>query len=126
MTHAFNVTHVTYWLITQEGSYFSTNAFDNIDKLALLIAAMGHDLNHPGLGNTYFSKSNHIISSTVNGASVLENFHCYTLFKLLDDSQLLNELGDKKNKLLVNMKELIMCTDMSKHAVVMKNLNELI
>lgn len=86
---------------------------------------MGHDLNHPGIGNTYFAKSNHIVSSAVNGASVLENFHCYTLFKLLEDSQLLSTMGDKKSKLLDTMKELIMCTDMTKHGDVMKKLAEL-
>ena len=125
MTHVFNITHVIYWILSQEGSYFKTTAFEKFDKLALIIAAMGHDLNHPGIGNTYFVKANHIVSSTVNGASVLENFHCYTLFKLLEDSQLLTELGDKKQKIIDTMKELIMCTDMAKHATVMKNLDGL-
>ena len=56
MTHAFNVTHVMYWIIHcgPNDSYFKTKAFTDLDKLAMLIACIGHDLNHPGLGNTYF------------------------------------------------------------------------
>ena len=82
MTHAFNVTHVMYWIIHcgPNDSYFKTKAFTDLDKLAMLIACIGHDLNHPGLGNTYFQKSNHTLSQVVNGRSVLEHFHCYTLF----------------------------------------------
>ena len=67
MTHAYNVTHVTYWVIKQKGSYFCEHAFEDVEKLAILIACMGHDLNHPGLGNTYFVKANHSLSLTVNG-----------------------------------------------------------
>lgn len=56
MTHVFNVTHVMYWIICcgPNDSYFKTKAFTDLDKLAMLIACIGHDLNHPGLGNTYF------------------------------------------------------------------------
>ena len=92
MTHCFNVTHVLYWIInpsTGDG-YLSNIAFDPIDKLALILAAIGHDLNHPGLSNSYLSKSKHMISKTVNGQSILENFHCFTLFNLFDQTKLLN------------------------------------
>lgn len=86
MTHAFNVTHVMYWIIRQTGTYFCEHAFEDVDKFAMLVACMGHDINHPGLGNTYFVKANHPLSLTVNGSSVLENFHCFTLFRILEES----------------------------------------
>ena len=35
----------------------------------------------------------HIISRTVNGLSVLENFHCFTLFNLFDETKLLSDLS---------------------------------
>jgi hypothetical protein len=55
MTHAFNVTQVLYWIINPNtgGGYLSQSAFDDIDKLAMILAAIGHDLNHPGLSNSY-------------------------------------------------------------------------
>ena len=28
--------------------------FEDLDILALIIAALGHDLNHSGVGNTYY------------------------------------------------------------------------
>ena len=74
-----------YWVIRQKNTFFDSS-FEDADKLALLLACIGHDLNHPGLGNTYFQKANHSISQTVNGKSVLENFHCYTLFRLFDET----------------------------------------
>jgi hypothetical protein len=97
MTHAFNVTHVMYWIICcgPNESYLKTKAFTDLDKLAMLIACIGHDLNHPGLGNTYFQKSNHVLSQVVNGRSVLEHFHCYTLFQILNKTQLLSSLPPK-------------------------------
>lgn len=84
---------------------------------------MGHDLNHPGLGNTYFMKADHVLSETVNGFSVLENFHAYTLFRILAESKLLQELGhEKRQKLFPILKELILCTDMAKHDAVTKDI----
>ena len=55
MTHAFNVCHVMYWIIHPDrNSVFSTETFDEVDKICMILACIGHDLEHPGLGNTYF------------------------------------------------------------------------
>ena len=90
MTHAFNVSHMCFWIITAEESDVDANylsqIFTPLDKLIMLISCIGHDLDHPGLGNTYFVKAGHMIAQTVNNQSVLEHFHALTLFKLLDES----------------------------------------
>ena len=86
MTHAFNVTHIFYMAITQQNSdqsSFFSKVFTNLEKFAGLVACIGHDLDHPGLGNTYFVKSKHHLSEMVNGQSVLEMFHHSTLKQLL-------------------------------------------
>jgi hypothetical protein len=90
------------------------------------LACIGHDLNHPGLGNTYFQKSNHSISQTVNGKSVLENFHSYTLFRLFDETKLLTDLNSVDYKAVIgNIQEMILDTDMTKHSSLVQKLNSL-
>ena len=87
-THCFNVTHVLYCILRQNEhngeNQFAKYVFQDLDKLAMLLACIGHDLNHPGLGNTYFVKADHRLSATVNGKSVLENYHCYSLLRLME------------------------------------------
>ena len=97
MTHAFNVTHVMYWIINPDrNSIFSSQIFDDIDKFCMILGCIGHDLEHPGLGNTYFQKSNHVLSQIVNGKSILENYHCFALFHILECSNLLSGIETEK------------------------------
>jgi HD-GYP domain-containing protein (c-di-GMP phosphodiesterase class II) len=39
---------------------------DKIDIFAILIAGLGHDLGHPGVNNSYFTKTNSIYAKAVN------------------------------------------------------------
>ena len=78
MTHAFNVTHACFYIILQlkkepmedmsqtqsldqlmsnsngKKSLLKESLFTDLDILAMIIACIGHDLDHPGLGNSYF------------------------------------------------------------------------
>ena len=49
------------------------------DKLALLLSAIGHDLNHPGFTNAMLVNSRHFLAIRYNDISVLENHHAATL-----------------------------------------------
>lgn len=102
MTHAFNVTHVAFYVILQlkletlkkteeeikngpkEKALINETSFTDLDYLAIIIACIGHDLDHPGLGNSYFTKSRDARALTGNNSSVLENYHCYYLMNLLE------------------------------------------
>ena len=90
MTHAFNVSHMCFWVLTQNS--FISKAVSPLEKLSMILACIGHDLDHPGIGNTYFVKAEHMISLTVNGQSVLEHLHAYTLFSILDKTRLLSNM----------------------------------
>lgn len=57
---------------------------DNRDRLALLLSAIGHDLNHPGVSNFYLVNSRHNLAIRYNDISVLENYHAATLIQLLE------------------------------------------
>lgn len=62
--HAFNVLHSTsiIWNRIDHEKYF-----DDLDLLLLLVGTICHDLDHFGLGNTYFVKSGHPLAQTVSG-----------------------------------------------------------
>jgi len=59
-----------------------------IDVLSTLIAALVHDLAHPGLNNTYLEATKDALAITYNDVSVLENHHVATAFKLLQPQEL--------------------------------------
>ena len=72
MTHAFNVTHITFYILqgfsveakrnekdkasSKESGHdpiLTRSLFSDLDILSMLLAALGHDLDHPGLPNGY-------------------------------------------------------------------------
>jgi len=55
-----------------------------MESFALLISAIGHDLNHPGVTNAYLVNSKHSLALRYNDISVLENYHASTLFQILE------------------------------------------
>ena len=54
-----------------------------LDLLGILIAALGHDLGHPGFTNPFHINSLSELALTYNDASCLENFHASKLFRTL-------------------------------------------
>ncbi|RXK39929.1 hypothetical protein M231_02724 [Tremella mesenterica] len=53
------------------------------DVLAVLIAAMGHDIGHPGLSNAFMKNARTPLSQVYDDKSVLENMHCMLVVQLL-------------------------------------------
>lgn len=53
-----------------------------VEQYALLIAAMCHDLGHPGITNPFLVETQHEIAVLYNDQSPLENMHCSKLFKI--------------------------------------------
>jgi 3'5'-cyclic nucleotide phosphodiesterase len=50
--HAIDVSYMTYYLLTEMGVVEQAHLL-KIDIAALLLAAIGHDVLHPGLNNQY-------------------------------------------------------------------------
>ena len=61
VTHVFNVTHVCYSIINEnrKESYLAQESFEDIHKLSMIIACIGHDLDHPGVSNDFLRKEGH-------------------------------------------------------------------
>lgn len=83
-----------------------------------MLAALSHDIGHPGLTNRYLISSKNELALRYNDMSVLENMHCALIYALLNNPQF-NIFAALKNSEWTNsrrlMIEMILNTDMSKH-----------
>jgi high affinity cGMP-specific 3',5'-cyclic phosphodiesterase 9 len=111
--HAVNILQMTYKLLLESDMI---NKLKPVVVFATLIAAISHDIDHPGNTNSYEINSLSKYAMLYNDSSVLENHHCSLTFELLDRYGLLNEF--KGSDLKEFRKTIITCilgTDMSKH-----------
>ena len=112
--HAFMIQHVC-WLFMSELS-LRDGLLEELDVLALLLAAICHDLEHPGTTNAYQCNTGSALALRYNDTSVLENHHCAVGFQLLERSRLLDGLTDGEYKALRKLVvAAILSTDMSMH-----------
>ena len=96
-----------------------------IDLLSIIIAALGHDIGHPGLTNTFQINSSSEIAITYNDSSCLENFHLTTLFKTIrkDETNIFEKLSSQDyKKIRKRMISEILATDMAIHGKVLNNI----
>ena len=119
--HAFAVVQMVF-SIAERNSKLS-RFFDAEEYFALLLSAVGHDLNHPGVTNVFMINSRHHLAIRYNDISVLENHHCATLIKFLELEGcdiFAGSLCDqsKMRKIIIPT---ILATDMAKHNFVMEH-----
>jgi len=90
----------------------------NVDILGILVAALCHDMNHPGHNSDFEIKTNSELSLLYNDVSVLENMHAHETFMLLRKEELnifaKLKVDDRKDlrKIIINA---ILATDMTHH-----------
>lgn len=85
----------------------------------MMLAALGHDVGHPGYNNNFLINARHDHAVTYSDRSVLENFHAAELIRLLSGDvqgvNFLNGLAAAEQKQeRFWMTSLILSTDMSK------------
>ena len=102
-----------------------------LDILGILIAAMGHDLGHPGLTNNFQINASTDLAITYNDISCLENYHASKLFSLLkkDETNIFQKLSIQEYQMIrKRMISEILATDMTNHGkvltVVKSNIHE--
>lgn len=90
-----------------------------LEEFVVCIAALAHDLDHPGVTNAFLVATSDPIAILYNDSAVLENHHVASLFRLLMEKPQVNVLAlcDKQTLKGVRkiMLEGVLNTDMSRH-----------
>lgn len=103
-----------------------------MDVFALMVAAIGHDVGHPGLSNAYMVNAHTPVAQVYEDKSVLENFHTVTLMHMLrrhNFDHLLGgdfgHLGDQATSFRKILEASILATDMSRHFAIVNEINDM-
>lgn len=78
--HAFSVVHASYLLLATTSA---AQMLQPLDIASCLIAALGHDVDHPGHTNGFEIVSGSQLALLYSDESVLERHHAYTTFRLI-------------------------------------------
>lgn len=122
--HAIDVTQTLFYFLIMGGSKF----FSNLEIFAMLVSGLCHDLEHPGLTNSYLISSRHFLSLRYNDISVLENYHCSQAFIILNDpkTNIFENLSPSEyrqvRKVIISC---ILATDMTDHFNILARFNTL-
>jgi cAMP-specific phosphodiesterase 4 len=126
--HGADVCHTIWRFQRLIGAH---HLFDPVELFAQLVAALGHDLGHPGLNNNYLVSNYHTLAMSYHDESPLENMHCRELFKIINrpggDSDVFRGLGihgrAESREIVVKC---ILSTDMAFHSMQVTKLSELV
>jgi dual 3',5'-cyclic-AMP and -GMP phosphodiesterase 11 len=124
--HAFSVLHVTYLQLLQtQASQWLTS----LDVLGVLVAAICHDIDHPGHTNSFEINSESRLAMLHNDLSPLENHHAYyTCSIVLRDEEcniFQNVTKENRRSLKAIIVQAILATDMTIHFDTIKRLDSL-
>merc|ERR1719261_1611887 len=78
--HAVDVLHTVSRMMRVMGS---EHFLLELEQFAILIAAVAHDLAHPGVNNGFLSEVGHELALQYNDRSPLENMHCAKLYQIV-------------------------------------------
>ncbi|XP_018613362.1 high affinity cAMP-specific 3',5'-cyclic phosphodiesterase 7A-like isoform X2 [Scleropages formosus] len=110
--HAADVTQAMYCYL-QEPQLSSS--LTSCDILLGILAAATHDLDHPGVNQSFLIKTNHHLASLYQNTSVLENHHWRSAVGLLRQAGLLEHLPvEDRQNLEMRLGSLILATDISR------------
>ena len=110
-THAFMVAHQC-WLFLRDDA--TRALLQDIDQLTLLLAAICHDVEHPGTTNAFQVNSCSMLALRYNDVSVLEAHHSSVGSSILQRSRVLASLGPEDLRCLRRtFVAAVLATDMS-------------
>jgi len=123
--HAADVTSSTVFLIINGLGF--CGKVSNIDIFGLVVAALCHDIGHPGLNNSFLISRQDALAMIYNDKSVLENMHAFRTFQILRTKSCnihskLSQTDVKVFKKIVI--DSIIATDLSLHFGRIKQLRE--
>jgi len=123
--HAVDVLHTS----TRMMRLMHTELFlSELEHFALLVAAIGHDVGHPGVNNGFLQEVGDSIALQYNDKSPLENLHCSKLYSIIctaDTNVFVNLSKDEYKECRKTIVETILHTDMMGHGAMVKDLQVL-
>lgn len=98
------------------------------DKLAVMIAAVCHDLDHPGVNNDFLAKSSDMLAMRYK-APILERHHLSMTLEMLNDPAKRADISQalkphEHEELCAMIEQAIMATDMGVHKEICEQLQE--
>lgn len=113
--HAFDVTNMMFLLMKHTNA---TQYLTPLDVFVLMIAALCHDVDHPGLTNSFQVAVRTDLAITYSDQSVLEMHHSCTAWKILslpENNILANLSIEDEKEFRKTLTSSILATDMSNH-----------
>ena len=101
--HVFTVTHTAWRFLARSEALRA--AMLPLDRLALLLSALVHDLEHPATTNAYLVANRSELAALSLDRSPLEQHHCRVGLRLLEATRLLADMAEPDR--LTLRKELI-------------------
>jgi hypothetical protein len=112
------------WRFLAEAPCLRAQLLTPLDCLSLLIAALCHDLEHPGTTNAFQVNTASALALRYNDASVLENHHASVCFGVLARTRVLASLAPADFKALRRaVLTAILATDMSAHKTLLASVS---
>eukprot|EP00667_Euglena_gracilis_P004583 EG_transcript_4608 len=121
--HGADVMHIVHYALGKGGAREAL-ALQDHDVLAMLLAGMIHDFDHPGLNNNFHIKVQSYLATLYNDRSMLENHHLAEVFDLLKTRRfnVLQSLTPQQYSDVRDMMiEVVIYTDMQLHAKILGN-----
>ncbi|KAJ3115131.1 High affinity cAMP-specific 3',5'-cyclic phosphodiesterase 7A [Phlyctochytrium bullatum] len=113
--HAADVTHSMHYYVTRKRLW---PHLSHEEQLASLIAPIIHDYMHPGVNNAFLISTLNPLTIRYNDQSVLENFHCASIFEMLQNEEydiLLGFPAESRKLLRESVVSMVLATDMAMH-----------
>jgi hypothetical protein len=129
--HAADVMQAAVALLSfyESADHAFTQALTPLEELSLLLAAAFHDVGHSGSANSFLTRMGSALSHIYTDESILENMHSGIFFSLIAQPEL-NAFANSTVSpsevfaLRSNVRELILATDLARHATVLKSFVE--
>jgi hypothetical protein len=121
--HICDVTQFVCFVLVRCGL---ASAMRPAHAVGLFLAAVCHDLDHPGKSNNYQIAEQTELAVRYGNQSPLENHHLSITSKIMEKHGLLHHCGaDVRDEVLSVVQNCILATDMAKHGSIMKRYSEI-
>eukprot|EP00697_Spironema_sp_BW2_P015668 gnl/Spiro4/6612_TR3411_c0_g1_i1.p1 gnl/Spiro4/6612_TR3411_c0_g1~~gnl/Spiro4/6612_TR3411_c0_g1_i1.p1 ORF type:complete len:789 (-),score=101.72 gnl/Spiro4/6612_TR3411_c0_g1_i1:65-2404(-) len=122
--HAADVLQGCYWFALALLRKYPH--FPKFDVFCLMVAAVIHDTDHPGVNSAFLSNTLSSIALLYNDRSILENHHVSEAFRLAVEMDVFGKLpAEQFIHLRKTVVETVLATDMSRHVSIVAQLESL-